>query len=266
MQERIPKLEALLKQARTDQAPFGVNIGIPSPAVVEITGRFGFDYLIIDQEHTVLGDNTQLSDMARAADLTGRPWFVKVPKPEHLRVRDAMDAGAWGVMLPHIRTAAQLQELMHEILLPPLGRRGVCSLSRSTWHIGRTKYAGGRRPMIEFRDYINQHMCIIPTIESVEGLQNLDAILEVPGYQIIHLGVEDIWMSLTHGNDMPKAKAAADAAAKRIREAGKIVMTFCEVDDDHDRTPGSMVYTAEVWCMAHGIQHALKLHGPRNDR
>lgn len=278
MKDRAAKLKQLLDYAHSPNGPLGGCITTPSPATIEVMGRFAFDWLLIDMEHSILGDNTQVADLARAADLTGLPWFVKVAKPEHLRARDAMDAGAWGVMFPHINSADQLKELIAEIKFPPThGSRGFCSVSRAMWHI-HPKYPGAhgnqfgdvmrdttlRHLVHEYRDFVNEHMWVIPTVETVQAVENLDEILAVPGIDIVHIGFEDLAMSLNGANDIPAAMKLAMEVGMRIRKAGKVCMTFVVPDEPPPpRMPNSMTYVVDMACFVDGAITTLRKYGRR---
>jgi 4-hydroxy-2-oxoheptanedioate aldolase len=271
MKDRAQKLEALLEAAKSGRSPLGMALSLVSPPIVEIAGRFAFDWLLIDQEHTLIQGNTQLSDLARAAELSGLPWFVKITQADdrlnHVYFRDAMDTGAWGVMLPHVRTAKQLKDMMDWSRFPPKGVRGGCSLSRVNWYTGGRYTGSSRKPIEEYMEFVNEHMWIVPTIENVLGLDNLDEILAVPGYDVIHIGIEDIWISATHGKDMPKAFEIAASVAKRIQAAGKVPMMFVR-PEDANRPPEEklMLYVPDSWCMAYGFQEAIRNNMERREK
>ncbi|MDQ3368404.1 MAG: aldolase/citrate lyase family protein [Myxococcota bacterium] len=270
MKDRVQKLQALLKSAQTGGCPLGMALSLASSPILEIAGKFGFDWLLIDQEHTLIQGNTQLADLARAAELSGMPWFVKVTQADehlnHVYFRDAMDTGAWGVMLPHVRTAKQLKDMIHWSKFPPKGVRGGCSLSRVNWFTGGRYTESTRKPIEEYMEFVNEHMFIIPTIENVLGIEHLDEILDVPGYDIIHIGIEDIWISATQGKDLPKAFEIAESVAKRIQAAGKVPMMFVRPEAaDRISEEKLMLYVPDSWCMAYGFQQAVRHNRERRE-
>jgi 2-keto-3-deoxy-L-rhamnonate aldolase RhmA len=274
MQERAQKLQALTKSAKSGGCPIGMALSLVSSPILEIAGRFDFDWLLIDQEHTLVQGNTQLADLARAADSTGLPWFVKITQADdrlnHVYFRDAMDTGAYGVVLPHVRTAKQLKDMMEWSRFPPKGVRGGCSLSRVNWYVGNryNRYTNTtRNPLEEYMEFVNEHMAIIPTIENVLGIENLDEILAVPGYDMLHIGVEDIWISATQGKDINKAFEIAASVSKRIQAAGKIPMMFVRPETlDRPAEQQLMLYVPDSWCVAYGFQQAIQNNQNRREK
>lgn len=102
----------------------GTFCAIPHPVAVEVIATAGFDFLCIDWEHSQIG-RERIEDLVRAADVHGTPAMVRVPGHAPEWIAAALDAGAAGVLVPRISTAAQAKAAVSATRYPPLGERGV---------------------------------------------------------------------------------------------------------------------------------------------
>jgi len=84
---------------------FGCFVGQPSPAIAEMVGYAGFDYVIVDLEHGPTGLET-LENMLRAAQAAGAASLVRLPSPAQADILRVLDAGADGILVPHVESAA----------------------------------------------------------------------------------------------------------------------------------------------------------------
>ena len=112
------------------EVAYGVITAWPDPDLVEAAGRCGFDWLFIDAEHGALDIRTCV-ELVRAADCAGMTSLVRVPYGDVRGVYPYLDLGAHGLIFPHIRTAADAQEVVHACLFPKDGLRGAMSSSRA---------------------------------------------------------------------------------------------------------------------------------------
>lgn len=107
----------------------GFFVGTPSPAVVEMAGLTGYDFVIIDTEHGP-ADIETIENMLRAAAQHGMAGLVRVPDGSVASIQRVLDAGADGILVPHVSSAAIAREVVERALFAPQGKRGV-ALSRS---------------------------------------------------------------------------------------------------------------------------------------
>lgn len=261
------QLRALLDKARAGQRPVGLNVGLDCPSVIEITARFGFDWVIVDQEHTMNHGTRGLTEMVRAAELGGLPCFVKLNTWDALLARDALDAGAHAVMVPFVNRAEDLREMVSSIKFPPFGTRGYCSIARATSYATHT-YSGHPNEAKEFMRFSNEDALIVPAIESVEAINNLDDILAVPECPIIHVGLDDLALSLgsENGPNMSRAIEAMKGVSKKVHAAGKLMSTFftpregvrADMADGIALFEVDLPYTGDTYCLALGLIEAVK--------
>ncbi|GGJ41925.1 HpcH/HpaI aldolase family protein [Neoroseomonas lacus] len=170
----------------------GFFIGVPAPATVELAGYAGFDFVIIDTEHGAAGLET-LEHMLRAATASGIAALVRVPRGGADDILHVLDAGADGILVPHVTGAARAAEIVRHAYYPPLGRRGISTLSRAARH-------GMGDPAAMLREQADR-TAVIAMIEDAEALSEVGAVARVPGLDAIFVGPNDLASSMGHLGD-----------------------------------------------------------------
>jgi 2-keto-3-deoxy-L-rhamnonate aldolase RhmA len=164
---------------------YGLFCSIPAPALVEIIGCAGYDFVILDSEHTLV-DPQQSENLIRAAEVVGLTPFVRVPEADSGSILRALDGGAMGVVVPHVRTRRDVEAAIRAVRYAPEGMRSL---------------NGGRGPgfgLIDLHDYIrmaNEEIMLIPMIEDAEGVRDLPAILDGGGIDLVLEGAADLSQS-----------------------------------------------------------------------
>jgi 4-hydroxy-2-oxoheptanedioate aldolase len=166
----------------------GVTIGgwcaIPSAFSAELMGRLGWDWVCVDMQHGLIGYD-QAASMLQALAITATPAWVRVPWNQPDYIMKMLDAGAQGIIVPMVGTAEQAREAVAAVKYPPLG-------IRSWGPIRASLDVPGYSPQVA-----NERTVLAAMIETVEGVQNMDAIMEVEGVDAIYVGPSDL--GLTHG-------------------------------------------------------------------
>jgi 4-hydroxy-2-oxoheptanedioate aldolase len=160
----------------------GAWLTIPSTVSAETAGRAGFDYVCVDNQHGV-SDYQVTVTMMQAILLGGGTPIVRVPWNEPGIIGKMLDAGAEGVIVPMVNSAAEAQAVVTACRYPPLGMRSfgpVLVMARVPDHT----------------NVANTRTAVIPMIETGEALNNLDEILSVPGIDAIYVGPADLSLSL----------------------------------------------------------------------
>ena len=165
-----------------------------NPFAAEIVSASGCDWLVIDQQHGYISDEA-MRGMIQAAGIRGTPVLVRVPRNEPIAIGHALDAGAEGVIVPMISTAADARRASEASHYPPLGDR--------SWGPLR---AGMAQPGFDTRAGNAQVICIA-MMETAEGVGNLEEIVAVPGLDGVLVGPNDLAISHSGTN----AGAAASA-------------------------------------------------------
>jgi 4-hydroxy-2-oxoheptanedioate aldolase len=195
---------------------FGVSVMIPSPQVVEMMGKLGFDWVLIDGEHgTISLESMELMIMAAEASEVTAIVRPKTKDPD--AILQAMDRGAMGVQVPHVNTAADARGVVESAKYFPLGNRGLAAATRPA------NYGFGLSPSDYVRE-ANRETLVCVQLEEAEALRNIDEILRVEGVDVFFVGPSDLSQSMGYPGqtDAPEVQAAIDNAFATIVAAGKV--------------------------------------------
>ncbi len=162
----------------------GTFLTIPSLEIAEILASAGFDWIFVDMEHAPFS----LSDVLRILQVTeGKcPCIVRIPVLSEVWIKQVLDAGPAGIIIPHVNSADEVKKILNFGLYPPEGSRSV--------GISRAQEYG-----LKFKEYLeraNHDIVVIPQVEHIEGVSNIQSIVEVPGISAIFLGPYDLSGSL----------------------------------------------------------------------
>jgi 4-hydroxy-2-oxoheptanedioate aldolase len=188
MNNRRQSIRAFRERLVGDRLLTGLACAIPHPAVVEIACSTGHDFVILDTEHTSLEPTTQ-EQLLRAAEVHGLVSLVKIAAIEETSVRVALDAGACGVIAPHVKSAADVRRLVDFCCFPPRGSRGLCSLARANGFA-----SGDVRDLVQLT---NEEIILVPIIEDAEAVENIADIVDAdPRIDIYEIGPVDLALSM----------------------------------------------------------------------
>ncbi|WP_316980128.1 HpcH/HpaI aldolase family protein [Shumkonia mesophila] len=179
-------VKALLK---ADKPAFGTWITLcPHPRVVKIFAACGFDFVIVEMEHTDFNMETVggLVMLAREAGIVPFVRPTGTIKPHDMT--RPLDAGAQGLLLPSIDTAEQMAAIVKATKYYPMGNRPM------NLRGPHTDYSAGDAAEITW--HINEETMLVAMIESQVGIDNLDAICKVPGVDAIFIGPDDLSQDL----------------------------------------------------------------------
>jgi 4-hydroxy-2-oxoheptanedioate aldolase len=177
-------LKKALQKGKTVYGPF---LKFTDPAVVEIMGFAGFDFVIIDQEHGPISiQNTQ--NMIRAAESANITPIIRTAKNDESLILRALDIGAQGVEIPQINCKLDSIRASKSVKFFPLGERGVCKYVRAANYSSMDKF--------EYFESANEETMVIVHIEGMKGINNLDEIISVSGIDVIFIGPYDLSQSL----------------------------------------------------------------------
>jgi len=214
----------------------GTFLKIASPALVEIAGNAGFDYIIIDAEHGPISIETA-EHLVRAADYIGISPVIRVLRNDPTLIQRALDIGAEGVQVPQVSNKAAAEAVVKAAHFVPEGERGVCRFTRAAAYSHTDKFS--------YFAQANDKVVVIIHIEGMEGVSNIDEIIAVKGLDVVFIGPYDLSQSLgVPGNvNHPLVEEKMKEVLEKTRKAGVVVGTF--VDD---------LETAHKW-MKLGVQY-----------
>jgi 2-keto-3-deoxy-L-rhamnonate aldolase RhmA len=206
-----------LNKIRRGELALGMGVHhLRGAAVPMLAKAAGFDWLFIDSEHGVI-DTHDISQICLAALTAGIAPVVRVCTGALDEGTRALDNGALGVVVPHVDTAAQAQELVRAFRYPPLGHRSA----------GGPPAAFGYRPppQVEAQATLNAQLLVVAMIETPLAVENADAIAAIPGIDVLLIGTNDLSneMGLTAQPGHEKVQAAYATVVAACRRHNKIL-------------------------------------------
>jgi 4-hydroxy-2-oxoheptanedioate aldolase len=193
----------------------GVVMLASSPVLIEVAGYLGYDFVLIDLEHGDGIDSASVAHLIRAADAAGVTSMVRVARNEPDHIMRVLDAGAAGVVVPHIQTAEDAKRAVASTKYPPGGDRGICQ------HIRAAEY-GGYGDWSGYWPVSDAETVVGVLVEDVVGLEHLDEIAGVTGVDIVWLGFGDLSQSMGLGRNDPAVAQAGHRAVEAARRHGKV--------------------------------------------
>ena len=169
---------------------FGTFFELGGRGAMEALTRAGLDYVIIDTEHVCLSVETT-ADMIVAAEAGGLTPFVRIGDISRPSVLRMLDIGARGLIVPNIRSADEVRQLVEHAKFPPLGNRGYCPNRCSGW--GADDWA---KDAFAYTDECNRRCRLIPQCETREALEQIEEIAAIPGVDGIFIGPCDLSIAL----------------------------------------------------------------------
>jgi 2-dehydro-3-deoxyglucarate aldolase len=225
---------------------------IPHPSVAEIMGQAGYDWVAIDMEHGAVSAH-QLPDLFRALELGGTLPLARLAQGAVKDCKQALDAGAGGVIVPMVESALQLLAVRDACRWPPAGTRGV-GFSRANLF--------GKH--FEAYRLEAQAPLLVAMIEHVRAVDQLEAILKVEGLDALMIGPYDLSssMGLTGQFEHPDFRAAME----RIREVSQRLGVACGV---HVVAPSPQQLQERIGegfrFLAYSIDSVMLVHASRHE-
>lgn len=190
----------------------GTWVKLPTIESVQILAHAGYDFVVIDQEHAPIDIRTayQLINTATAEGLLA---LVRVEELRPSSIQRILDAGASGVLIPHIDTPEQAELAARSVRFPPNGIRGAGGTSRA----GRW----GTLPSAEYLASGNQNALCIPQLESKTAIDNVEKIAATEGIDALFIGVADLSMDMGTTPTDPEVARLYLHALETAHRAGK---------------------------------------------
>ena len=219
------------KQALTERrAQIGLWVGLTSGLSAEICAGAGFDWLLIDGEHSPNGLQDLLAQAQAIAAYPETHAIARVPTGDSVLIKQYLDVGLQTLLVPMVDTAEEAAQLVKACRYPQDdgrgGIRGMAGGRASRW---------GRFP--NYAKEANEQVCLLVQAETTESLKNLDAIAATEGVDGVFIGPADLSASMGHVGDPghPDVQAAIEDAIARILRAGKApgILTSDETQAKH---------------------------------
>jgi 4-hydroxy-2-oxoheptanedioate aldolase len=235
------------EKLKRGEPALGAWLSLPSVPSARIMARLGFDWLVVDMEHSAHNPVLMADMVATIVDAGTSAPFVRVPANGVEWFKWALDAGAWGVVVPMVNNREEAQRAVEFAKYPPRGMRSIGG-AFGPYGFGITNWP-------EYARAANDETLLIVQIESAPALRNLDEILSVDGVDVAFVGPNDLHAQLgltpsTDGTEpefleaLELVKASAgrhsvaagifsrdgEAAAQRIREGFQMISVTTDIN------------------------------------
>lgn len=199
---------------------------LANPITTEILGLAGFDWILLDAEHSPNDVTTLIPQLMALKDSQSAP-VVRPPINEPVILKRLLDAGFYNFLIPFVESAEEARAAVSATRYPPAGVRGVSVAQRSN------RYG----TVANYFTTINDQICVLVQIESRAGLENLDAICQVDGVDGIFIGPSDLAAALGYlGNPShPEVQDAMKGIFACAEKHGKTVGILAPAETDARR-------------------------------
>jgi len=211
---------------KAGKAQIGLWSTLSSSYTVEAIAGAGFDWILLDTEHSPTDLENLLTQLQAAAPYSSHP-VVRVPWNDMVTMKRVLDIGAQSLLIPYVQSADEARSAVAHTRYPPAGVRGVAGTTRAT-RFGRVK---------DYAKRAHEEICLLLQVETESALKNIEAICGIDGVDGVFIGPADLHASLGYAGETanPKVKPLIDEAIRRIRKAGKApgILTPNEADARH---------------------------------
>ena len=218
------KLNKMKAKLLAGEPALGVSMMIPCPQIVEMIGRLGFDWILIDCEHGTISLET-VELLAMAAEASGVTPIARPRTKDPHDILEVMDRGVMGVQVPHVNTAEDARRVVEAVKYHPLGSRGLAAGTRAADY-------GFGQSMAQYVAAANRETLVCVQLEEEAAIRNADDILRVDDIDVFFIGPSDLSQSMGHPGDpkAPRVREAIDTTFEKILAAGKIPGTPCAIN------------------------------------
>jgi 4-hydroxy-2-oxoheptanedioate aldolase len=211
---------------RAGRAQIGLWSSLSSNYSVEVIAGAGFDWILLDSEHSPADLENLLTQLQAAAPYPAHA-VVRVPWNDMVTMKRVLDIGAQSLLVPYVSSAAEAKSAVSYTRYPPAGVRGVAGTTRAT-RFGRIK---------DYARRAHEEICLLVQVETQAALDDIEAICAVEGVDGVFVGPADLHASMGYIGEIanPKVKPVIDDAIRRIRKAGRAPGILTPSDEDARR-------------------------------
>jgi 2-dehydro-3-deoxyglucarate aldolase len=199
----------LKRKLKNNRLTIGSWVTIGHSAVVEIMSSAGFEWLVIDMEHTSINMETA-HNLIVTIQSCGMKALVRVSKNEEVIIKRVLDMGADGIVIPMIKSRTDALKAIDYAKYPPAGKRGVGLFRAQKYGIG----------FDEYKKWVDEELVIIAQIEHYDAVENIEEIITVDGVDGVIIGPYDLSGSMGHPGEYERedVKNAIARVLKVCRE------------------------------------------------
>lgn len=203
----------LIQPDENEHALIGLWLGLANSYTAELVAGAGFDWLLIDGEHSPNDLQTILGQLQAIAPYPVTP-IVRPAWPDAVRIKQILDLGVQTLLAPMIETAEEAAAVVAATRYPPDGIRGVGSPLARASQFNR---------ILDYAETANEQICVLIQLETTTGIANLDAVVHTEGVDGVFIGPADLSASMGHLGDPghPEVQEVIEDSIRRIVAAGK---------------------------------------------
>jgi 4-hydroxy-2-oxoheptanedioate aldolase len=215
------RLKPIRQRLQKKEVLIGTMFKINSPALAELLGNCGFDFIVIDTEHSNFSP-VDTENIIRAADVAGMSAIVRTRDGSPEEILHALDSGADGVQIPSLTTIEAAKRACESARYFPEGNRGLSATQRSA------RYAAWDLEE-DYFSYANRNSLVVAHVENVEMANKLDELLAIPQLDTVFVGPGDLSQSLGKPGkaDDPEVVDMIEKIFKKVLAGDKSLGIFC---------------------------------------
>ena len=220
---KIRALEKFRRRLAAGHSVHGLWVTLDSASVTELAVALGLDWIVIDAEHGQL-DWSQILEHLRATIRSDTVALVRIAERSTALAKRALDLGADGIVVPMMETAEQVEEAVRDCRYPPEGRRGIGGERATAWG----------QATLEHTAEANDHVLVVPLIESVRAVGHAAAMAAVPGTEVFFFGPADFSATAGHRGQWEGPGVAEQILEMKdvLRRAGKACGVLARSPED----------------------------------
>jgi 4-hydroxy-2-oxoheptanedioate aldolase len=240
---------AFKRALREARPQIGLWSSLSSNYTVEVIAGAGFDWILLDMEHSPNDLESLMAQLQAAAPYPASP-VVRVPWNDMVAIKRVLDVGAQSILVPYVSTPEEARSAVAYTRYPPAGVRGVAGTTRATRF--------GRVP--GYAKKAHEELCVLVQVETKQALDNIEAICAVEGVDGVFIGPADLHASLGYTGETanPAVMPLMEEAMRRIRKCGKAPGYLSGVEADAKRMLAAgglfVAVGADVGILARGAE------------
>ncbi len=242
---------------KAGQPQIGLWSSLSSNYAVEVIAGAGFDWILLDMEHSPNDLESLLSQLQAAAPYATHP-IVRVPWNDMVTIKRVLDAGAQSLLIPYVQNASDAKAAVSNTRYPPAGVRGVAGTTRAT-RFGRVK---------DYAKRAHEELCVLVQLETKPALEEIEKVAAIDGVDGIFIGPADLHASMGYTGETanPAVMPLIEDSIRRIRKAGKAPGYLSPVEADAKRMLAAgaqfVAVGADVGLLARGAENLLARFKP----
>jgi len=185
---------SLKSKLNNNELTLGSWVTIGHPAVIEIMASAGFEWLVVDMEHTSI-DLTTAHNLIATIQANGMKALVRVSKNEEVIIKKVLDIGADGIVVPMVKSKEDALEAIDYAKYPPVGKRGVGLFRAQKYGLG----------FDEYKNWVNEELVIIAQIEHIKAVENIEEIINTEGIDGVIIGPYDLSGSMGYPGEYERS-------------------------------------------------------------